>query len=744
MKKSIKKALCIILALSMVIPTGCGKKKPEEKMNKDTVYSETEIEINLPKDFQINQMSGSGDKLVFSGYEYNETDYTSIPAWCVADQDGGNLVYNRIDGQGWIDRVMVLSDGNVAMLRSDYFEDNSDPENYIYENYYYLTIFDNSGKKISEVDLSEELGVDWVNGILETKDKNIMLAYYGGFAIFDVNCNLKTKKQTDYSDYGNFITMKDGSVITSKWGETGIKYVKFDINTFTEGEEVPFTFNVDRYSIIGVSDKYDFILSCDTGLFGYNQGDAEPTELMNYINSNVSTSYFNNMIALANGDFIGIYYDWTTDEGAIKVCRYTKVDPSTVPDKQVVTLGCMWISDDIRKAVIDYNKKSDSVHIEIKDYSMYETQENWNAGTEKFNTDIASGQGPDIVFSSYATSVSNYSSKGLFLDLTKYIENDPEINKDDIFPNLLEAASYNGKIYEIIPSFYIQTLAAKTSKMNGKTSWTFDEFINTFDSLPEGTSMLGKYTVRESILSSILSVDSEEFVDSKKAKCNLDSESFIKVLELAKRYPKELDDSVWENYDYMEEMMSYKNDKVLLSEYTISDIRGYNDLVRNTFGEDVTFIGYPTASGNGSALYYYNSYGISSKCNNPDAAWDFVRTYLTPEYQSTIEYGIPASMSRFDEMGLKAQEPEENIYMGDMVYAVDEIYPMEATEPITPENVAKLKDFILSVDKVQHYPEDVMSIILEEAEPFFEGQKSAEEVVKIMQSRVSIFLSEKQ
>ena len=58
--------------------------------------------------------------------------------------------------------------------------------------------------------------------------------------------------------------------------------------------------------------------------------------------------------------------------------------------------------------------------------------------------------------------------------------------------------------------------------------------------------------------------------------------------------------------------------------------------------------------------------------------------------------------------------------------------------------VKDIKDFIMTVDRISSYNEEIEKIITEDAEPFFAGQKSAEEVAKVIQSRVNIYINEKQ
>ena len=118
-----------------------------------------------------------------------------------------------------------------------------------------------------------------------------------------------------------------------------------------------------------------------------------------------------------------------------------------------------------------------------------------------------------------------------------------------------------------------------------------------------------------------------------------------------------------------------------------------------------------------------------------------MKDYIKDNY-----WGIPASMSLYDEQGKEAMEPP--YYMdGDqkIEYADEAMIDGQWVEidQISAEEIEELKQFILSVTKTGSSHEDLLSIIAEDAEPFFEGQKSVEEVVKIIQSRASIYLNEK-
>ena len=61
---------------------------------------------------------------------------------------------------------------------------------------------------------------------------------------------------------------------------------------------------------------------------------------------------------------------------------------------------------------------------------------------------------------------------------------------------------------------------------------------------------------------------------------------------------------------------------------------------------------------------------------------------------------------------------------------------------MTKEQVNKFIDFVGSIEKCAYYDEDIQAIISEETASFFAGQKSAEEVARVIQSRVEIYVNE--
>lgn len=63
-------------------------------------------------------------------------------------------------------------------------------------------------------------------------------------------------------------------------------------------------------------------------------------------------------------------------------------------------------------------------------------------------------------------------------------------------------------------------------------------------------------------------------------------------------------------------------------------------------------------------------------------------------------------------------------------------------EPFTQAEVDQICEFIYTVDRTSYYNEEIFNIIMEEAEGFFSGQKTVQDVAGIIQSRAQIYVDE--
>ena len=463
---------------------------------------------------------------------------------------------------------------------------------------------------------------------------------------------------------------------------------------------------------------------------------------MSYVNSDLAANYMQRIVMIDDDHFVGAYPDGVDYQ--TKVSLFTKVDPKDIPDKSVIVLGANWLDSQVRQHIIDFNKTNSNYRITLRDYSTYNTMEDYMAGYTQLNNDIISGNMPDILVTDNQMPIGNYIAKGLIADVGSLIEKDEELSKVEFLDNVFKAYSVNDKLYYVIPNFSVGTVIGKTSILGDMQGWTMEEMQQLLDAQPEGTSSFGDMT-RSSFFYYIMRYCGSEFIDQSTGKCNFNSQEFMNLLEFAKALPEEINYD-YDNYDWNSYETQYRENRTILMPTSIYNIKDMNYTINGTFGEDVTFIGFPNENRKGSVISANLSFVLSSKSKVLNGAWEFVRYYLSEDYQKSSTWGLSVNRQVFLD---KAQEALQRPYYTDEngeKVEYDETYYLNGEEiklpPMSQDQIDEIVNFVQTVDRCEYYNESVQKIIDEETAAFFAGQKTAAEVSQIIQSRAQIYVDE--
>ena len=266
--------------------------------------------------------------------------------------------------------------------------------------------------------------------------------------------------------------------------------------------------------------------------------------------------------------------------------------------------------------------------------------------------------------------------------------------------------------------------------MGNRTSWTFADAVQLLKTLPEGTNLIPEPS-RSSFLFTMMAYCGGSFIDTGAGKCSFQSRNFLDLLEYAKSLPEELDadsygEDYWRNYE-----AQYREGRTLLAGMPISGFEDIDYYVNGIFGEEISYIGFPMEEGSGSYIRAEEAYAISAHSDHIEGAWEFLRYYLTDDYQSGLRRGLPVQKKVFFENSRSALNVSRNDSVGN---------ESAALEPMTEKQLEKLVAFLLSVNRRYYENEEIMDIVSEETEAFLAGDKTAEETANIIQNRVQLYL----
>ncbi len=641
----------------------------------------------------------------------------------------------------------------VYSLNADYYDEYS---NWVGNTYSYTLIcMDENGNEQFKVSL-DDYKEGYVNRLLPTADGCYFIAtkdyssWVAGFVDKNGQVSIKNDNLPEaFQDVNDFLRMPNGSIVMLyyTYGETyALNAATVDLNTFSIGESMtmPPSLTVTGFNSLMATYDNKILLCRDTGVETFALGDTEITNYMNFVNSDFDGAYMRYAIPLTDESFIGIYYsgeDYITTAGL-----FTHVDPSTIPDKEVITIACYYMSGDLRTKVKEFNQNSTNTRIVIESYEQYASNDDYMAGYTRLNNEILAGNMPDIIYVNDLDSMDyvSYAKKGLLADYAQLIAGDPEFANESFLTNVFDAFAVDGKQVVMVPYFDLSTYTARPDMAQYK-NWTPAQFLDFARSLPKDRFLFEDMT-RNDFLMNVMWYNGSRFLNQAEGKCDFNNEDFISLLEYSASLPEEID---WSKYDedyYANYDTMFSSGRIVLKSGYLYNARNFYVNNYNTYYGDYTTVGFPSSSGNGAMITAYMYFMISAKSDHVQEAWDFVKSYLTPEFQDAQEWDIPVLESSYKKWLAKATEkPSYEDEDGNIVYYSDYYY-VDGVEHEIPEisqaYIDEIDSLVRGVTATRVYNEDVLSIISEEASALYSGQKSAADVAAIIQSRVQLFVNE--
>jgi len=545
----------------------------------------------------------------------------------------------------------------------------------------------------------------------------------------------------------------DGKTVLCGYTVKGIKLKYMDTEALKpDGNEIDLSDNTvnNIMSIIKGSGDYIIYADTDSGLYGV-KADGSCTEIINWTDSDVTNNYGRCVIPLENGEFI-IYNSEDSE-----FSRLTKRDSSEFENTKVITLAMLFDDGTVSESVKKFNKSHDDIRIKTVNYDKYneydeEAGKLTNSAAKQLKMDIVAGKAPDMVIS-YGNSIQlSLASKGVFADMGTFLDSDSDLSRDDLMPNVLSACEVNGKLLSLPATFNIETMAVK-KKFFDKENWTFGELKDTYEKMPEDTELTEMttragafYTLRNAL---------GNCIDYDKGTCNFNTDEFKEILEFCTQFKDDDELMDWYNTaseeeisDYFQDSQTkYKDEKALIYDLYLSDFRDYKLAKQGMFDDDITLVGVPTADGKGGKLSLSNTYSILESSSSKQECWEFIKGAFKEESYENNSYGFPALKSAFDKKVENAEKPRTYTDEDGEEHVIDDSFYINGKEikidPLTADEKDYIVNYIKNVDSTELvFTDEIDEIITDCIQAYFKKEKSVDETAELINSKVSILLSE--
>ena len=675
------------------------------------------------------------------------------------------------DGTLWVTEEMYVT---TFELPADFDPATDDKWNYPSEstNTQIYRQLDSTGNELSRIDttgIQEKVGTDYIQSVVMDPE--------GCFFVFGQTYTDSTSQTKivvldkdqnvlftieDENLWGQLTLLGDGTVGMNVWTEENGQVLRtIDKAAKDWGTEYPLPPNGGN--IYTGSQKYIFYYDNGDSLYGFNKSTNAGEKLLSWSASDINKDEMMFFTFLEDGRVVAMTRSWGTNgsDMTTELAILTETDASVLKDKTILTYATQYLGYDERNRIIDFNKKSTKYRIEIKDYSEFNTTEDYQAGLTKLNTEIAAGNVPDIMNVS-GLPLQQFGAKGLLEDLWPFIDNDADLGRDAIMENVFKAAEQDGKLYQIFSTFSIQTVVGATKVVGDRMSWTLDDLQAALATMPEGCTIFGEGDTKAGMLSMVLAQNQDSFVDWSTGQCSFDSENFISLLEFCNSFPLEYD---WNSVDwdeYQDDNTRVMNGKQMLLQSYLYDLGDSLQLYQAVFGGDYSFIGFPREDGGvGSSFSLGTGIAMSSTCKDKEGAWSFMREYLMPQYADADSnsmigmYNFSTNKADFEKMVEQAMKKEYQLDENGNQVLDENGQPIEVPKytygfnnmtvdvyATSQEQYDQFMALYNAIDSVYTYDENIYKIVNEVAGGYFNGDKNVQDTAKQIQDRVTLYINE--
>lgn len=466
---------------------------------------------------------------------------------------------------------------------------------------------------------------------------------------------------------------------------------------------------------------YSLYLSDGSSLYGFDYETNTLTKLFAWASVGISSGA---VCETESGKLFCTGMQGKSSKGPLLLIN--ELEEETVAKSGPVTLTLATIdgfktANQLGSLIQEWNCTHPNCIIEIKDYSVYNTEGDTRAGEMRLAADIASGNIPDMydlsrIYALYEgeaderLSVGLLARRGMLEDIYPYISSDSELSYSDFYENLFSAMEIGGCLYEVVDGWEILTAIAPASVLDPENEWTYNA-LNAIVSRDGRFSTLFPLNMnRMDRLEYLVDASGSKLIDWEIGECYFDSDYFISLLEAAKTLPETVEQEDSEQYTS------------LLSMRQVS-VFNVNQDIWNIYGGDYAYVGLPEL---GNVARLNECYGISAFSQHKDVCWQFLRQLLLPGR-------APAGSSI-------RRDYNENRRQEDMEYlrTVD-IYTYC---PIVDELYEQAFSLMEKIDLVSRHDPQIWSIVQSAVGAYFAGDKTAEQTARIIQSKAAIYIAE--
>lgn len=363
--------------------------------------------------------------------------------------------------------------------------------------------------------------------------------------------------------------------------------------------------------------------------------------------------------------------------------------------------------------------------------------------------ELIAGAGPDLLLIDQKDLAALW-EKGVLMDLRELVSQE---TLDQIYPGLLAMGAIDGSLAGVSTFYNIQSMVTSTDVWT-EEEWTVEDMIALLEAgeYPHAVHRGYGYSGGSALLSLMVCYDMTDspFIDWETGTCSFDSDLFIRLLEVAKKYQADLNVEVEDTDMFQAGYKELLNGDCMAVQDILFD-RSIFVQIKQLLGEKYNRPGIPGAEGSSQVVNPISFIVVNKNCKNREAVAEYLEFVMSPKNMGDYRRDCRDTfqvVKDWEGRWCVIEETVDGLY--EYEYPLDKNDPAIRSEEMPPfyeeylEWCEEYYAFMESLEGQSVMDNQIADIIQEESENFFEGGQSAEHVAEVIQKRVQLYLSERQ
>lgn len=303
------------------------------------------------------------------------------------------------------------------------------------------------------------------------------------------------------------------------------------------------------------------------------------------------------------------------------------------------------------------------------------------------------------------------SARGLLADLGGVLEED---TRRQLYAGVMTAGIRDGKLAGLPAAVSGVSMVTVDDNWPGDT-WTLSEVVELWQQRKgQGAwRFLPQRWSQEEMLDYLVLSDMSDspFMDWENGTCDFENDLFRQVLQMIGERPVR-------EHTNLDEDEEYETARQVMDGVYLADVV-YGDTWMEYYGGEAHLVGFPSESGNGNMLKCYGFLVVNAKTEHWEEVVDFLRYMYSKEFQKmNPQYLVRKDVLRERMTAEDQTEGDKSSYVDEYIAFMDKCR-------------AEIRDTT-----------DIVNIISEEANAYFQNIQDVDNTVRVIQNRVQLYLKE--